>query len=159
MTAPSMVRCSYCCTTVPADQTFTPVTGGTYSRCKDERACTRRQDSAFDPSILADEDLPVPPPVVPGARCAICGTVDPPGGVYAGAAYMCLDRAGCEQRAAVADLAPWTDFSPDQEIAHSGAHLRMPLARPVVVPAEQAPLSYEERQALAASESLGRKRR
>jgi hypothetical protein len=159
MTAASMRRCDYCHTTVPADQAFTPVFGGVYSRCKDERACNRRQTRAYDPTILADEDMPVRLPAVSGATCSLCRTFDPPGGADALAAgYACRDRAGCEQRQGL-DLAPWTDSSPDQLIAQSGGHLRMPASPPAVVPAVQPELSHDEIAALAAADALGRKRR
>lgn len=155
------VRCDYCGTVVPADETFQPFRGGGVNRCKDAAACERRALQLNDPTILAAEDLPGAPPAVPGARCAVCGAVDPPGGVYAGAAYMCLDRAGCGERSVEYQcLTAWTDSGPDRLIAEAGGRLRLP-ASPSgpEIPPERVELDHAQMAALAAGEALGRKRR
>jgi hypothetical protein len=112
MTAANMVRCDYCHTAVPAAESFTPIPNGVYTRCRDTKACERRQAGAYDPTIPLDEDRPVPPPIgaPPGAACASCGATG--AGLYApgNRAWMCRDRAGCEQRSVETQfLTAWTD--------------------------------------------------
>jgi hypothetical protein len=98
VTAPTVVRCACCQTQRPAAETYERVPRSGERFCTDTAGCRRRMAGIGDPVTDVDVAAAAPPPVVPGARCAICGTVDPPGGVYAGAAYMCLDRAGCTER-------------------------------------------------------------
>lgn len=154
-----MARCDYCSTAVPADEVYQPFRHGAVNRCRDAAACEQRALMLHDPTILRAEDRPVPPPLgaPPGAACGYCGAT---GGLYSsGVAWMCADRAGCTQRGVEAQfLSAWTDSGPDRWIAESGGHLRLPASPPPQVVAEQAELTPAEREGLAASEALGRKR-
>lgn len=161
MTAESAVRCNYCETAVPADEVFQPYHhNDTVNRCKDAAACQRRADAVFDPSLARGEwNRLVPQRAVSGLTCALCRTDNPPGGVIAcGGGYACHDRASCDQRQGL-DLAPWTDASPDSVIEVTRAPLQLPAPARMDAGPPPAPLSYEQMRDLAASESLGRKRR
>lgn len=97
VTAASAVRCACCCTLRPAAEVFERVPGLDKWFCRDTAGCRKRMASLGDP---VGEIAAAPPPSVAGAACSICGTVDPPGGVYERTLNMhaCLDRAGCAER-------------------------------------------------------------
>lgn len=153
------VRCAYCETDRPAVETFF---NGSVNRCKDGAACEYRATALYDPTIVPAEDRPVPPPMdaPPGAACPNCGATE---GLYGGAAWMCRDRAACEQRSVEFQyLTAWSDSSPDAMIAAACGTLQLPASHPPVVPAEQPRLDpaemAAEMYALSAQEALGRKR-
>lgn len=159
MTAASAV-CDYCHALVAADQVFEPFPGGPYRRCRDTAACTRRQNRAFDPTLVPDEDLPVPPAASspPGAACAICGAPGP--GLYERlrGQWACLDRTACEARSVEAlYLTAHADSSPDRLISAADMWA-LSSSAPPQVPPERTPLSPEEMARLAAQEAMGRKR-
>lgn len=160
MTAATRVRCDFCSSDVPAGETFEPYRGAI--RCMDAGACERRQIRAHDPSILPDEEMPVPPaaPAAPGAVCALCGASE--GALYErvprSGQWMCRDQAGCEQRSVeVQYLRAWSDSSPDRLISSADMRAMTAAARPEIPP-ERAVLDPTEIAALAAAETLGRKR-
>jgi hypothetical protein len=160
MTAASLVRCACCYTPRPIAEAYEPVPGLGEYRCTDLADCRRRMAYVGDP---VGAPAASPPPAVSGAACSICGTTSPPGGVYERTRdmYACLDRLGCAERSVETQFltAHREDFP---EVANTKIATRMHEARgagPLMVPGEQTPLSYAEREALAASESLGRKRR
>jgi hypothetical protein len=97
MTAPSAVRCACCRTLRPAAEVYERIPGHDEWFCRDTAGCRKRIASLGDP---VGEIVAAPPPSVAGAACSICGTVDPPGGVYERTMdmYACLDRPGCAER-------------------------------------------------------------
>lgn len=158
MTAAVTVVCACCQTRRPAAETYERVPFSGERFCTDAAGCRRRMAGVGDPVAEVGAVAVTAPSAVPGARCAVCGTVDPPGGAYArGAAYMCLDMAGCRERSVEYQyLTAWGDSSPDRLI--SSAEMRaLQAAAPAEVPAERAPLSPEEMARLAAADDLGRK--
>lgn len=162
MTAATAARCDYCHAVVPAGETFQPFPGGAYNRCKDTEACERRQTRAFDPTIMPDEDMPVPPPASApvGTACDYCRTEGPAGGLYERmrGQWFCLDRAACEQRSiGFQYLTAWSDSSPDRLISAADMWA-MASSAPPQVPPERTELDPDELTALAWQEALGRKR-
>ncbi len=159
MTAATTVRCDYCGTGVPASETFRPY--GAAVRCKDTAACERRALRAYDPTILADEDMPVPPATVapPGTVCGACRTVTPAGLYDRGhGAWFCRDRAACEQASIETTyLTAWSDESPDRLVSAAGMRAAQAAAG-AQIPPERTELGPAGMAALAASEALGRKR-
>jgi len=138
-----MVRCDYCGTSVPAGETFQPVRGGAVSRCRATASCERRALRAYDPTILADEDMPTAPAAgaPPRAACAACQASGP--GLYerSPGSWFCRDRSGCEQRGVeVQYLHAWSDSSPDRLITSAQMRAMNAAARPQV-PADLPPAS------------------
>jgi hypothetical protein len=122
------VTCAACQSPQPQAALYERIVRSGEFFCKDTTACRRQLASLGDP---VGQVAAVPPPVVPGARCQICATVDPSGGVYerSPGSYCCLDRGGCQERAVDYQyLSPWTDASPDRMIAETAGHLRLPAA-------------------------------
>jgi len=91
-----LVRCACCEDSRPAAELFQPYAG--VDRCRDVAACQRR---LLYSGTGAPPVTPVRPAPVPGGGpCAICGTPDPPGGVFerTPGTAICLDRPGCDAR-------------------------------------------------------------
>lgn len=159
MTASTMARCDFCGTDVPAGEVFEPYSGAV--RCRDVAACERRQLRRFDPTVLRDEDHPVPPAAStpPGAVCDACRTVTP-AGLYKRmpGAWFCRDRGACEAASVETTyLTAWSDSSPDRLISSADMRAMTAAARPEVPP-DPAPLDPARAAALAAQDALGRKR-
>lgn len=158
MTAEAARVCACCCTTRPAAEVYQRVPHSSEWFCTDTTGCRRRMASVGDP--VAEFLTTSPPPAVPGARCAFCGTVDPPGGVYArGAAFMCLDRGACTERSV--DFQFLTAHREDfPEVANTSITGMMHSAKGAgaQMPAARTELSHAEMANLAAQEALGRKR-
>lgn len=156
MTTAAMAQCDYCGTGVPTAETFQPYRGAV--RCRDVGACERRQLRRYDPTLLRDEDLPVPVTgtVRPGTACAACGAVGLALYARMPGQWVCTDRDACQRRA-LEDMSAWSDSSPDRLISSADMRvLAAPASAEVAPPRRQ--LDPAEMAALAASEALGRKR-
>lgn len=156
MTVPPGARCASC-----------GATAGLYNRgdnyfCADRHACRYRSAAYGDP-VAEVADIARPPSrpaAVPGARCSICGAIDPPSGVYhrGGASYACLDRPGCDERSVEFQyLTAWSDESPEQRIVAADLR-RLAKSAGAQIPPEPTVLGHDEMAALAAQDRLGRKR-
>ena len=153
---PGMLTCACCQAPRPAAEVFERVPRSGEFFCKDTGGCRKRMASLGDP---VGEIAAAPPPAVAGARCSVCATV---GGVYerTPGVYVCLDRAGCADRAVEAQyLTAWTDGSPDRVISAAGGRLRLPAPHPPEVPPVRTELDPAEMESLAAQDALGRRRR
>jgi hypothetical protein len=162
VTTQSRARCDYCAADVPAGETYAPLPG--VCRCRDVKACERRQIRAFDPTLPPDEDVPRPVAEIapPGAACEICATPDPPGGLYEriprSGAWFCRNTAGCQQRAVDPQyLHAWSDTSPDLLITPAAMRHMAAAARPEIAP-EPAPPDPAALAAEAWRVAMGRRR-
>lgn len=154
MTAATLLRCACCQTSRPAAEVYERVPRSGEFFCRDTAGCRRRIASLGDP---VGEVVAAPPPAAAGARCSIC---DAPGGAYerTPGVYVCVDRAGCADRAVETQfLHAWSDSSPDRLISSADMRAMAAAARPEVPP-ERTQLAPGEMAALAAADALGRKR-
>ncbi|MGH3191738.1 MAG: hypothetical protein ACRDPY_28300 [Streptosporangiaceae bacterium] len=95
--AEALVRCDCCQASRPAAEVFAPYAGAV--RCRDTAGCQRRmlyEGTGMEPPVF---DRPAP--VSSAAPCAICGTSQPPGGLFerSQGVLICCDRSGCDARA------------------------------------------------------------
>lgn len=115
----AVVRCDCCGTSRPVSELFAPYGGAV--RCRNVRACDERRLYSGT-GTLPPESFDPPAPV--RGTCAICGTADPPGGVYqrTPGGAICLDRPGCDSRSVEHQFL--TAHGDDGQVLYTSAQMR-----------------------------------